>query len=331
MKKIKNKISKLKGRTESKLNDIKPKSIKEAYELSKDLLEEGGKLAINSLRTKSLHEKVFSGFSENATKMSGAIGAFLSDNQLLKHLETLTESASTVYDKALDSEYLKSHIGGGDHRLFDNGHDIINAWDKVREALPDDSLDQEVLGYVSSLWKDLSTVKGLPFATVSKESFESWVKTTSEWIPGMDRKYMYDLLSFDAYELLATGLGAVSVIFALKKDDQEKLADLLGSMGIVSILSANPLMGIFVIGTSAFAYSKKKMEFDKSAFTKSAIITSSSMALFSILGMPILFELVIVAVATRALRKKVLDNHELQGTIKDKARSLISSNIKRTA
>jgi hypothetical protein len=114
--------------------------------------------------------------------------------------------------------------------------------------------------------------------TISQESFQNWVKVVSGWIPGIDRKYLYDLLSFDEYELLSSGLEVVSVIFAQKREDQEKLAELLGSMGIVSILSANPIMGILVIGTSAFAYSKKKMEFDKKAFGKSAVLAGTSMA-----------------------------------------------------
>ena len=143
-------------------------------------------------------------------------------------------------------------------------------------------------------------------------------------IPGLDRKYLYDLLSFDAMEILTTGLGAVSVVFVLKKEDQEKLAEILGSMGIISILSANPIMGIFVIATSAFAYQKKKMEFNKSSFSKSAIVTSSSMALFAVLGMPILAELIIVGIATKLLRTKVLDNNQLHALLVQESKSLVT-------
>jgi hypothetical protein len=179
----------------------------------------------------------------------------------------------------------------------------------------------QVIGYISSLWKDLTTVKGLPFLTVSKESFDSWVDMATQWIPGIDRKYLYDLLSFDAMEIFSSGLGIASAIFFLKKEDQKKLAEILGSMGIISILTANPIMGILVIGTSAFAYGKKKVEFDKSAFLKSSIVATSSTAIFGalgVLGMPILFELVIVGVLTNVLRKKILDNDALLKSIQEK-------------
>ena len=294
------------------------KKIKKQAKKLKDFFERRGSFWIKKLGKKSTYKEMLSSIETDPAKLSGMIGAFLADKELLKHLGSITDSASTIYDKALDSEYLKTHIGGGDHRLFDGGHDIFSAWDRVKDALPDDSFQEELVGYISALWKDVSTVKGLPFETVSKESFESWVNAVSGWIPGMDRKYLYDLLSFDAYELLSTGLGVGAVMFALKKEDEEKLAELLGSMGILSILSANPLMGLAVVAVSVFAYKKKKMEFDGVAFAKSGVVATSSIALFGILGLPILFELVIVGVLTALLRKKVLDNETLCRDILEK-------------
>ena len=84
-------------------------------------------------------------------------------------------------------------------------------------------------------------------------------------------------------------------------------------------------MGIFVITTSAFAYHKKKMEFDGKSFSKSAVVTSSSVALFSalgFLGLPILMELILVGVLTKMLRTKVLDNDELHALIKNEIKSM---------
>ena len=69
----------------------------------------------------------------------------------------------------------------------------------------------------------------------------------------------------------------MGVFFALKNEDQKQLASVLSSMGITSIVSANPLMGICVVATSAYAFQKKKMEFDKVEFTKSSVITVMSL------------------------------------------------------
>ncbi|MDE3269413.1 MAG: hypothetical protein OYH77_03910 [Pseudomonadota bacterium] len=255
-------------------------------------------------------------FSTNATGLSGELFAFLAQDNLLKWLGKLTESTATIYDKALDAEYLKTHIGGGDHRLFDGGHDIFNAWTRVKDASHDDSFQQEVLGYVSALWKDVTTVKGLPFTTVSKENFEAWIGKL-DWIPGVDRKYLYDLCSFDAFEILSVALGAVAVVFALKKKDQKKLAEILGSMSIIAIISANPVMGIFIIATACYAYKKKSMEFDKVAFGKSAAVSIFSMALFGVLGLPVLLQLTVVIVASALFKTQVLDNAALHKFIKE--------------
>lgn len=43
----------------------------------------------------------------------GAVAAILSQTEILKWMEQFTKSAASVYDKALDAEYLRTHIGGG--------------------------------------------------------------------------------------------------------------------------------------------------------------------------------------------------------------------------
>ena len=130
--------------------------------------------------------------------------AFLHTQDLLKWSETVTESPGTLYDKAMDAEYLRSHIGGGDHRLFDGGHDLMGAWKSVHEASEADSLTQEVVGYVAGIWKDVTTIKGLPVVTVDKGGFDSWADRFSA-IPGVNREWLVDLLSFDAFEVLSAG------------------------------------------------------------------------------------------------------------------------------
>ena len=255
---------------------------------------------------------------EDAARLSGVIFSSLADREVLSQLGKLTQSATTPYDKALDAEYLETKIGGGEHRLFDGGHDVFSAWDRAKEALIDDPFHQEVIGYVGALWKDVTTTQGLPFFSVSKENFDSWVEKASSWIPGVNRDDLYDLLSFDAMEIFSTALGAVGVVFALKKEDQEGLAEILGSMGIISILSANPVMGILVIGTTGYAYNKKNMEMDKKALVKSATITTVSVALFSILGLPFLLELIFIGVMTKIFRRQILDNEKFQNFIEEK-------------
>ncbi len=130
------------------------------------------------------------------------------------------------------------------------------------------------MGYVSGLWKDDSTLQGLPFATLDKAGYEGAATWATQHVPGVDKKFFYDMLSFDAFELLSTGLGAVGIVFALKSED-------------------------------------KKREFDRNAMFKGGSLALVSMAIFSLLGLPVLIELVIVIAAAALLKKKVLDRDDV--------------------
>jgi len=263
-------------------------------------------------RTKELGDKV----SNIAVPAFASTTAFLAEKDLLNWTESLTKSAASIYDKALDAEYLLKNIGGGNHRLFDEGHDLLAAWERVRETTKDDSFNQEVIGYISALWKDVTTTKGLPFLTLDKVSYDQWVERISEWIPGVDRQYLYDLMSFDVMELFSSTLGGVAVLFALNREDEKRLAEILGSMGIVSIFSANPIMGIFVTAAGGYAYWKQERKIKGTDMATGAVMSAISMAIFTTLGLPILMELIIVMVITVVLKKHILNNAEVMDILK---------------
>lgn len=109
---------------------------------------------------------------EKGSAVFVSILPFLHDKDLLKWTEGLTKSASTIYDKAMDAEYLKSHLGGGEHRLFDGGHTLSGSWEAVKDALPDDNFAQEVTAWTQSYLKDLTTTNDMPFFNLDKENFD---------------------------------------------------------------------------------------------------------------------------------------------------------------
>lgn len=61
-------------------------------------------------------------------------------------ISKLTAGAPTIYDKAMDSVYNATGIGGSLHRQFDGGHTIIGAFRAARDAAPNDSILQELVG-----------------------------------------------------------------------------------------------------------------------------------------------------------------------------------------
>ena len=97
-------------------------------------------------------------------KYTSSIGlGYLSQDDLLRWFKHYTETPSTIYDDAMDAAYNATKEHGSIHRLFDGGHDPLGAWEAVRNASDTDSFSKEIIGYVSSMFKDMSTVEGCHF------------------------------------------------------------------------------------------------------------------------------------------------------------------------
>ena len=187
-----------------------------------------------------------------------ALGSTLSA-ELNSALASLAEGSATIYDRAMDTEYLATHIGGGNHRLFDGGHTISGAFTAVRNASPEDTLAEEAFGYVQGLFRDVTTPQGLPLA--------NWDKATYDQVSGfmnsqfsIPKGWFYDLNSFDAAEVLGATVGVVSVVLCWNRADAEQFGRLAGGMGLAAALSANPLLLIVVVVALARAYSKARAE-----------------------------------------------------------------------
>ena len=177
----------------------------------------------------------------------------LSQSEWLNYLETLTASAATNFDKALDSRYLETAMGGGNHRLFDGGHTLGGAWSNISKmcASTGCSTSEQINGYFGALWKDVTTPKGLPFMTMEKQTYDSLADKLSNY--GVSRDWTYDALSYGPYEVLGAGISVAAAVYFLKTEQIEELSQALGAMGIVSIVYANPLLALVMISSVAYA------------------------------------------------------------------------------
>ena len=77
-----------------------------------------------------------------------------------------SHQAPTPGSKAMDAEYLHTHIGGGWHRLYDGGHSLAGSWKVVTEALPDLNRLDQIGAWANEYWKDLITTNGMPIVIV---------------------------------------------------------------------------------------------------------------------------------------------------------------------
>ena len=249
---------------------------------------------------------------------------FLSQPELLGWSKNLSNGVETIYDKAMDAEYIKSHIGGAYHRLFDGGHSPVNAWDKVKNASETDTFSQEVIGYVSAMWKDATTKMGMPFTTFDKSQYDKIVDSINA-STGIDKKWMFDLSNYDVFEIFSSVLGVVAALFFLKKDDINKVSEILGSMGILAILSANVFMGIAVVVQTVYAYTVKKKQLDKKEALKGASYSAITYAIFSVLGFPILIELIIAMVVLKVVKGEQIPGKKFVNMIFEKFQTLFNT------
>ena len=245
-----------------------------------------------------------------AYKNITAILPFLSQSDLLGWTKKLSNGVESIYDKAMDAEYIKTHIGGPYHRLFDGGHSPVLAWEKVKNASETDSFTQEVIGYVSAMWKDATTKMGMPFKTIDKEYFDKTAEVLNANY-GIKKSWLNDFFSWDVIEIFSTVLGMAGSIFFLKKNDMKKVSEILGSMGIISILSSNRLMGIMVIVQTVWTYVIKKKKLDNTTAIKGASLSIISWSIFSILGLPILIEFIIAISVLKLFRKKMYEDKNI--------------------
>ena len=174
-------------------------------------------------------------------------------------LAKISAGPATIYDKAMDAEYLATSIGGGNHRMFDGGHTLAGAFEAVRGASAEDTVLQEAFGYMQGLFRDLTTPMGLPLA--------NWDKGTYDQVSGylqsqfsIPKSWFYDINSFNAAEVIGAGVGVVAVFFCWNRAESEQFGRLAGGMGLTAALSANPLLLIVTVAALARAFQVARIE-----------------------------------------------------------------------
>lgn len=262
----------------------------------------------------------------SSNQMPGLL-TFLHVDDLRQWLDAAYEGTQTHYDRAMDAAFIAKQRAGelgysaGQHRLFDEGHTIWGSFERAQEAVPGDSELAEIAGWAEAYMKDLTTPSGMPIVNLNPAQYDQWAEAFSS-VPGVDKRYLFDLLNFDAMQVVASQLGVVGVLFALNDDDLERLSELLGAMGINAIVAANPVLGMVTIATTAYAYWRHEKLEGKEVMKGGAIAGVSSI-IFINLGLPVLVELVVVVVVGYQMRKRIFENEEflrwLKSHLKDRS------------
>ena len=148
---------------------------------------------------------------------------------------------TTIYDKAIDSAYLSTGVGGSRlHHLLDGQHDLLGAFRAAQAASPTDSLGSEIFGTAEHLAKDLFSKMGLPVFSLEPDTYHQ----SANWIQqhlGISKSWQSDLLQINGMELLGGSLSAAAVVMGARRKDVGALAETAVSSGLAGVLAANPI------------------------------------------------------------------------------------------
>ena len=234
------------------------------------------------------------GAKQRAARVAAAAQALTASDlsgDLNRLVAAAVKGAPTVYDKAMDANYLdpalRSGLGGSYHRLFDGGHTIAGAFRATKGVSPDDAVVKEALGTIKALLRDASTPRGLPLANWDKPTFDS-VAAALESKFNIPKAWFYELNTYDAADLLGGAIGVVAVIYRWNDDDTEEFARLASAIGTSAAASVNPLLMVVSVVAMARAYNKASSaeefaELIDGGF-KGAATSGASMAAIAVAG-----------------------------------------------
>jgi hypothetical protein len=167
-------------------------------------------------------------------------------DRALGHLTEKWLGHANEYSKAMDANYLRDHIGGGWHRLFDGGHTVWGSWNAVRGVNPSDDGYGVFVNWLREYTKDLVTPNGMPIVTFDKSWFDHTSGVLREHL-GVSTAWIKDMVSLNATEALGAASGLAALLISLKSKDPDRFAQLLGSLGVSASAAGNPLALAFVL------------------------------------------------------------------------------------
>lgn len=199
------------------------------------------------------------------------ISTALADEELARPAEQWTSATfgqlSDVYTKAVDGSFVAGPKSGAEyvspwlHRLFD-GHTPDAAWRAVRDALPDDTVAEEVVGWLRALGSDFTTVVGLPVKLLTPADYEHLKALVCESL-GVSEQWLIDVLHTNAVEgvqFTAGCLPMVAAVMGWSRSDAETFARLAAGLGIGALAAGNPLLILVALATLAKAYELGRSE-----------------------------------------------------------------------
>ena len=154
---------------------------------------------------------------------------------------------ANLVSKAMDAEYLRTHIGGGWHRLYDGGHSLASSWNAVSLSLPDLGALKQLGIWANEYWKDLITARGMPILVLDHA--------------GQVSEYFKHLDCVNVAQLIGGDICRVSIY--CNWNDPAKLVASATATECSGIVYANvvaPLVSLIALGRAYFLIQKSEQD-----------------------------------------------------------------------
>lgn len=253
-------------------------------------------------------------FSSETAQWSNALLATDISKSISSFLASEFNKNSNIYDSAIDSVYNATKVGGSQtHHIVDGSHSLWGAWNAAKDALPDDSLRQELWGTINHLSRDAMSSSGInPLFQIKPENYEALKESLSS--VGISRSWTNDIMTFNGPELIGSTIGTIAVIYNWKQKDVDQFIEMASSFGVAAVFSANPLLAMVTVISLARGIYQKKNGGVSNSTLKSALqggVPTTILSMTSILiGGPIWIGIIIGIVLAHRSHKYLKDGGE---------------------
>jgi hypothetical protein len=211
-----------------------------------------------------------------------------------------------AYDTAIDAAY-NAGTGGSSafHHLLDGQHSVWGALKALKDVSSDDSFFEELIQSIEHLIRDLCSVSGInPLFSMTRDTFDAISLVVAPL--GISKIDLADSLTINSVEVIGATMGIAAMLLGSKSLNSVKVPELIGSLVVSSIASANPLL-LSAAGYAMYKCCKKRDEISWTQLCisagKGALVTGIVTAVTSPIGGPVWIGLaasMATAIAVRA-------------------------------
>lgn len=189
----------------------------------------------------------------------------ITDSEIWREFnQTASSELVKAIGKAMDAGWEKGGVDPetllkfmpDNHRILDEGHTIAESFEQASEvgAEMDASFLDTFLAWGEAYLRDLSSPAGMPMGEWA-DSIYAMLRDV-----GVDESVARDLVTVNGSEalsaLMSGTISSLALVLAWNVEDRAAFSKAIGSMGVASLISANPITGLTALVGLGIAYQK---------------------------------------------------------------------------